>query len=218
MSPLLFAPVLLSGAAHAEPSAHPAAGEPHGTAEGGAQALGTTAHEGAEASAGGGHHGPNMPVLAMQTGALIIFLAILVKVASRPIGDALKARAANVRDQLEEAKRLKAEADAQAAEVERRLAALDTQVAEMKAQAQADAAAESARIAARAEADAARLRETAERTLREETVRARNELRAEAVHLAVELARGTLARGVNAEDQQRLAREFLAAVNTNGEA
>jgi F-type H+-transporting ATPase subunit b len=218
MSQLLLAS-LLSGSAHAEPSPHPAAGEPHGTAEAASHGVATTAHEGAEAAAaGGGHHGPNMPVLAMQTGALVLFLAILVKVASRPIGDALKTRAASVREQLEEAKRLKAEADARAAEVERRLAALDTQVAEMKAQAQADAAAESARIAARAEADAARLRETAERTLREETTRARNELRAEAVQLAVELARGTLARGVNAEDQQRLAREFLAVVNTNGEA
>jgi F0F1-type ATP synthase membrane subunit b/b' len=88
----------------------------------------------------------------------------------------------------------------------------------MKAQANTDAQAEAERIAARADADVARLRESTERTLREEANRARNELRAEAVQLAVELARGALAKNVNAEDQARLAAELLSTVNPNGEA
>ena len=53
---------------------------------------------------------------------------------------------------------------------------------------------------------------TAERTIREEATRARNELRGEAARLAVQLARETLKRSVTADDQERLAREFLAAV------
>jgi len=205
-------PLFLSSVAHAQT---PVSGDPHGTAE--PVHAGPAAHEGA-APHGGAHHGPNIPVLAMQGGALVIFLAVLVKLASRPIGDALKGRAAAVRDQLEEARRLKAEADAKAAEVEARLAKLDADVTAMKTQARAEAETEAARIAARADADVARMRESAERTIREETTRARNELRAEAVQLAVELARGTLAKNVSSEDQARLAREFLATVNTNGEA
>ncbi len=204
--------------AHAQEPSHPAAGEPHGATEAGHV---VNAHEGAAehgAPAEGGHHGPNPVVLTMQAGALVIFLAILVKVAARPIGDALKNRAATVREQLEEARRLKAEADARAAEMSARLAALDGQISEMKAQAKADAAAEAERIAARAEADVARVKESAERTIREETLRARNDLRAEAVTLAVALAKGTLAKNVSAEDQAKLAREFLATVTTTGEA
>jgi F-type H+-transporting ATPase subunit b len=209
-------PLFLSGVANAQT---PVSGDPHGGAEPAHAAP--SAHEGAHGAApehGGAHHGPNVPVLAMQGGALIIFLAVLVKLAARPIGDALKGRSAAVRDQLEEARRLKAEADARAAEVEARLAKLDADVTAMKAQARAEAETEAARIAARADADVARMRESAERTIREETTRARNELRAEAVQLAVELARGTLAKNVSSEDQARLAREFLATVNTNGEA
>jgi F0F1-type ATP synthase membrane subunit b/b' len=82
----------------------------------------------------------------------------------------------------------------------------------MKAEALADTEREADRIRERAEADATRVRDTAERTIREETQAARNALQSEAARLAVALARETLKQSVNRDDQERLARDFLAAV------
>ncbi len=202
-----------------EPMGEPLAGQhgigahPVGVAP---EHAGTVAHEGAAEGAHGGgeHHGPNPVVLTMQGIALVLFVGILVKLAYRPLSDSMKNRAAKVHNDLAEARSIKAEADARAAEIEARLAALDAQLVQMRADAEAEAEAEARRIAERADADIARLKETAERTVREEAARARVELRTEAVSLAVELARNTLSRAVTAEDQERLARELLAAVGT----
>lgn len=223
-----MASLLFALPAHAEEPVHGApSGDAHGHAHPaptvvGAPAVphagehaGTTAHEGAAAGGahgGGEHHGPNPVVLTMQAVALVVFVGILLKLAYRPLSDAMKNRAAKVHNDLEEARRIKAEADARAAEIEARLAALDAQLVQMRADAEAEAEAEARRIAERADADIARVKETAERTVREEAARARAELRTEAVTLAVELARSTLSRAVTAEDQERLARELLASV------
>jgi F-type H+-transporting ATPase subunit b len=222
---LLLSPARAEGPApHGAPAPHgtPAPhGAPHDAAATGHGAADTHGASEGTADHGAGHHGPDWTVLGMQAANVLIFVAILVAVARRPIMDGLKNRSLAVRNQLEEARRLKAEADARAAEVEARLAQLDAQIKQMKTDAEADAAAEAERIRQRAEADAARLKETAERTIREEANRARNELRGEAAALAVQLARETIRRSVTPDDQERLAREFLAAVdggNARGDA
>lgn len=226
MAPLLFLPSVRAeepavegGAAHGAPAteAHEAEGAHAAATEGGAEG----AHTFAEGDHGASHHGPDWFVLGMQAANVVIFLAILVWAARRPVMDGLKNRSLSVRNQLEEARRLKAEADARAAEVEARLKALDADIARMKSDAETESAAEAERIRVRADADAVRIQETAQRTIREEAQRARNELRGEAAQLAVQLARETLRRSVTAEDQERLAREFLAAVdrtNVRGDA
>lgn len=214
MASLLF---VLS--AHAEDPGHGEPGHtdaPHGAAVpvGGAPA-GVAAHEGAAEAGehgGGEHHGANPVILTMQAIALVVFVAILLKLAYRPLSDAMKNRAAKVHNDLEEARRIKAEAHGRSAEIEARLAALDTQLVQMRADAEAEANAEARQIAVRADADIARVKDTAERTVREEVARARAELRSEAVALAVELARTTLTRSVTAADQERLAGELLASV------
>jgi F-type H+-transporting ATPase subunit b len=171
------------------------------------------AAEGAE----GGHgaeeaHGIPWDVLAFQAGALVIFLAVLGWLARRPILDWIKDRSLSVSRELDESARLKEDAAARAADIESKLVSLDRRVDEMKAEAAVEADKEAARIEERAHADAARIKDTAERTIREEGARARNELRGEAARLAVQLARETLKRSITPEDQERLARDFLAAV------
>lgn len=209
--------------AHAEDPGHAGHGEPghthapHGAAVPvGAAPAGVAAHEGAAeaggAHGGGEHHGANPVILTMQAIALVVFVAILLKLAYRPLSDAMKNRAAKVHNDLEEARRIKAEANARSAEIEARLEALDAQLVQMRADAEAEANAEARQIALRADADIARVKDTAERTVREEVARARAELRNEAVSLAVELARTTLTRSVTAADQERLAGELLASV------
>ncbi len=67
---------------------------------------------------------------------------------------------------------------------------------------------------ARAETDAASIRESAERTIRDETARARQSLRAEAANLAIQLAGEQIEKQITADDQKRLAADFLSAVKS----
>lgn len=204
-----MSPLLLSGLARAEDVEHgaPAGGETHG---------------GTEAHGGGEDHGIPWNVVAIQAVNVIFFLAILVWAAGRPVRDWVRNRSFAVSRQIDEAARVKDEAAARFSDIEAKLVSLDRRIDEMKAEADVEARKEAEAIGERAVADAARIRETAERTIREETVRARNDLRTEAAALAVQLARETIKRNLGAEDEARLAREFLGAVerdrSRNGEA
>jgi F0F1-type ATP synthase membrane subunit b/b' len=80
--------------------------------------------------------------------------------------------------------------------------------------AERDAKAEEARIDERAVEAAKRLAETSIRQIQDETSRAKQVLRKEAVELAVELAQSILEKQVQAGDQRRLAQEFLTAVRS----
>jgi F-type H+-transporting ATPase subunit b len=168
----------------------------------------------AHGAAAAGHeaHGVPWDLITLQAVNVLIFGALLVWLARGPVRDALKNRSLAVRKQLEDSATLKAAAAATNADIEARLLSLDRRVEEMKAEAAAEADREATKIAERAQADAVRIQDTAERTIREESTRARNELRGEAARLAVALARETLKRAVTPDDQDRLAREFLAAV------
>lgn len=171
-----------------------------------------------------GHAAVHVPwsKIAIQAINVGLFLLILVWAAGRPVKDFLRNRSFAVARQIDESARLKDEASARFSDIEAKLVSLDRRIDEMKAEAEVDAQKEAVAIRTRAEADAQRVRETAERTIREESQRARHELRGEAAALAVQLARETIKRNLTADDQERLAREFLAAVErdrtTRGEA
>ena len=143
---------------------------------------------------------------------LAIVLFIVWRWGLPALRSSLSERAATINKDLQEAARLKAEAEARAAEVEARLAALEGELAAMTTNAARAGEAEEARIVAAAHAMAARIAETAERQIRDETQRATAEIRKEAVEQAVRLAREVLAGQVSAADQRRLANEFLSTV------
>jgi len=143
---------------------------------------------------------------------LAIFGAILVTYARRPATDAMKNRAAAVRLELEEAARMRDEARAEHQELNRRLDAFKAEVEAMRAQAIKELALDEELLMRRANESADRVRETARRNINEETVRARQALRAEAVELAVQLAEQALRGQVQPDDQRRLARDFLTSL------
>lgn len=175
------------------------------------------AHEGAEGEAHGEHdeYAPEWGKLAIGGVNLLIFLTILFVVARKPFAAAISGRATTVRSGLDEAARMQADAKARFDGVEARMAALAKDVEALRTEARADADAEAKLLHQRAHAEAARIKETAERAIREEAQRATTAIRAEAVHLAVALARETLNRTMSNEDQERLARDFLAAVDAD---
>lgn len=174
-----------------------------------------TAHEGAEGH--GEHHESAVPwdKLAVGVVNLSIFLVILFVLVRKPFAAALAGRATSIRSGLDEAARMQAEAKARFDGVEARLASLDKEIEEMRVDAREDAEREAATLRQRGEVEAIRIKETAERAIREEAGRARAEIRSEAVQLAVALARETINRSMTQADQERLAREFLAAVDAD---
>lgn len=143
---------------------------------------------------------------------LFLLLALLVFVARRPIGDAIRNRALTVRKSLVDSAESRDAAKARYDEVEARLTNFEAELAAMKAEAETEAAREEVALAERAEAAATRIAETAQRNVRDEVTRARFALRGDAVEYAVQLAENTLKGQFNAEDQRRLASEFLKSI------
>jgi F-type H+-transporting ATPase subunit b len=209
-APALAAPEGEHTTAGAEHAGKPTEGG-HGEAAAGAH--GQAGHE--EGGHGEGTHGPDLRSLGITAVNLALFVGLMWFFAARPVGDALKNRALAVRSGLDEAARMRLDAQKRFSEVEGKLAALGRQVQDLKAEAASSAEKEAALLSERADADATRMQEAAERTLREETNRATGIIRGEAAALAVQLAREILKTEVGRDDQERLARQFLAVVAEN---
>jgi F-type H+-transporting ATPase subunit b len=153
--------------------------------------------------------------IALHALNLVVLFGIIGWFARKPLKDAIASRATNVKKDMDDINALRKQAQDRYAEVETRLQAYDKKLAEMKGQAEQEAAAEAREIAARAERDAQQIQAAAQRTIRDETLRARQALRADAVELAVKIAEEQLKRTITEEDQRRLASEFLHTVESN---
>lgn len=147
---------------------------------------------------------------------LALFLAIIYFGFGSTIRDAVRGRAVRIRTELDEAQELRNEAVAHHDAIASRLAKLESEIAAMNDRADQDVAAEASRIEARAKMAATSVAETAKRQIADEAARASRALKAEAVELAVELAEGILTKQMKADDQQRLAAQFLASVDGEG--
>ena len=229
---LMVAGVLASGAALATgeggghpPAGHDAAAAHEGGGHGGgehaagehhADYTGDADHDGTANWLDGDSPDFMVAKLAFHAGNLAILLGALIVFAGPGIQDSFRARALLVRQDLDEAAKLKADAAAHHEAVAQRLAALSQEIADLQSRARAEAEAEERKIGERAAEAAARVAETAQRQIRDEASRARNEIRREAVELAVQLAENILKSQVGAADQRRLAVEFLETVQREG--
>lgn len=147
---------------------------------------------------------------------LALLLGVLYFVSRKPVRDALRNRALGIRKEITDSARARDEARQRHEEVEARIAALSQEVENLRAEARREAEVEQQQLVARAHEEARRIAETAQRNVRDEVVRAQQELRREAVGLAVQLAEATLAQNIAPDDQARLARQFLDSLNREG--
>jgi F-type H+-transporting ATPase subunit b len=142
----------------------------------------------------------------------VVFLGLLSKILWKPLKSGWVAKHEQIKSELGEAKRLRAEAEAQLAEYTKKVANADSEVDALLAQLRKEADADRARIVAAAEGEAARLKTEAERQIKVEIERARQILQIEAVNAAVGAARDILEKNINAEDQKRLGERYLSDV------
>ena len=142
---------------------------------------------------------------------LLIFVLILVYILRKKIriGQVFDDRAASIVKELEQAKRDKQEAQERLAELEARLAGLDQEIAQIRAEAELESAREAERVRLSAAADAEKIRQTAQREIEGAMKAARNELQAFVADQSVALAEGIIRREIRPDDDARMVNKFI---------
>lgn len=164
------------------------------------------------AEAEGGHDGGdpflvkkiiNFAILAIAIGYLIVKTLI----------PALKGQQKDILDKLGAASRRAEEAAAQAAEMDRKIAGLNTEVAALREAATHEIQAESARIEKETAAQLEKIRQSVELETASAVKAARQDLKAYSAELAIGLARTKVAAGLDDAAQQRLVSSFTSGLN-----
>jgi F-type H+-transporting ATPase subunit b len=174
------------------------------------------ANEEAEAHGAHGEHG------GWDTGAIlasvvnfIVLLGLFSYLFKDSLNKFLKERKATVERELNEAARLKAEAEAKHKEYSERLAKLDQELEQIKKDMIAAGVKERDRIVAEAEQKAARMRREAEFIVEQQVKQLRTDLAREAAEAAVSAAAELLSKATTSYDHQRLAQDYLTALQGN---
>lgn len=167
---------------------------------------------GAAWAAGGGYSDAMVKELYYRIMNFSVLIVVLVVLARKPLKKGLSDRAQSIKDELADLESKKAKAQAELAEVEKRLKDAEgdreTIVADFRAQGEK----ERAKIIAAAEISAERIKAQAQFTIDQETAVAKAELRKEVAQLSAALAEDLLRQKITAEDQTRLVDEYLAKV------
>jgi len=150
--------------------------------------------------------------LIWQLANFAVLVVILVWFVGPQLREFLFQRRKQIADQLEEARRLVAEAEAKDAEWRAKLEALEQECRGIVSQAQEIGRLEREKILEQAARQAKRIQEDAKRAADQELSRAKAELRDESIRLAMGLAEGILKEKIQAGDQQRLVEEYLRMI------
>ncbi len=120
-----------------------------------------------------------------------------------------RSRQKEIGDAIAESARAREEAERQQAEAQRKMASLDPEVAEMRARAKRESAAEGERIRALAQEEAQRIRGSAQGEIRAAERAAQTELKSIATRLAMQRADAILRERMNAGTESQLFSEFV---------
>ena len=147
-----------------------------------------------------------------------IFLGIMGRLAWKPLKQYMVDRHDAIAKDLDEAAKLRAEAEKTLKQYEEKIGGIDREIDTLLAQIKKEAEAEKARIIASAEHDAKRLKEDAERQIAAEIDRARRELRRGVIEAAVGAAEESLKKQIGADDQRKMAEKYVADVEARAKA
>ncbi len=181
------------------------------------------AHEAAEHESGHDAHGGHgeLTFKGVVTspefiGTVVNFVALLVlfaRVIRKKGNPALAERRKQVEAELEEAKRLRAEAEARHMETATRLEKLDQEMVQIRGDMIKAGEAERDRIVAQAEEKAARMRKDTRFLIDQQIKQLRKDLTREAAGAAVVAAQELLQSATTDADQDRLAEAYLARLD-----
>ena len=118
-------------------------------------------------------------------------------------------RSKKIHQDMRESEALRQEAEERAAAVDRRLAGLDKEIAELRSQSKAEAETESKRIALRTQEEIVKIRVHSQTEIEAAGKAARSELKRYSAHLAVSLAEQKVRSRMNGGTEDGLVRGFL---------
>jgi F-type H+-transporting ATPase subunit b len=151
------------------------------------------------------------PFLANIANALMLF-GVLVVFGKKPIAEALKQRKQRIVAGMDEAARMKAEAQSKLTEYEEKLKRLDSEVERIRTEMREAAEAERRRILAEAKERRERMERDAHLLVEQELKAARDALVRETVHGALASAEEILTSRLTDADHDRLTGEYLDGI------
>jgi F-type H+-transporting ATPase subunit b len=164
------------------------------------------------AAHGAEHGGWDVTSIVASFVNFFVLIGLFVFLFKDKLKSFLKERRAAIEVELNEAARLRAEAEAKHKEYSERMAKLDQELAQIKREMIAAGEKERDRIVADAEEKASRMRKEAEFIIEQQMKQLREDLKRETGDAAIEAAEQLLVKATTSFDQQRLAQEYLAAM------
>jgi F-type H+-transporting ATPase subunit b len=156
------------------------------------------------------------PGLTIWTGITFLFLlAVLAKFAWGPIVKMLAERERSIREAIDSAKRERAEAEKLLAEQKESLARAQREAAELARRNQAEVETLRQELTARARKEADDLVADARRQIVEEIGKAKAELKAQVVDLAIDAASRLVKANLDEKSQRALVEEYIAQLPAN---
>ena len=147
-----------------------------------------------------------------------VLYGFIFRFAKKPVREALKNRKATILRGMDEAARMKRDAERRLKEYEAKLERIEEEVERVRREMREGAEAERVRILADARARRERMEKDAQLLVQQELSAARDSLKAEMVTAAMSSAAAAVKSRLKADDQQRLADEYLAGLAKAGSA
>jgi F-type H+-transporting ATPase subunit b len=151
------------------------------------------------------------PFLANILNAAVLF-TIIVVAGKKPIAEGLRKRKERIVQGMEEAGRMKADAEKRLAEYEEKLKHIDTEVARIRTDMRETAELERRRLLTEAKERRERMERDARLLVEQETKAAREALSKETVAAAMRSAEELIARSLGPGDHEKLATEYFDAL------
>ena len=143
---------------------------------------------------------------------LAVFVALMIYLLKKPLSGAFKAKRETIRAELIRAEEAKQSALAQLTATETKLARLETEAADVRSKAEAEANAEKARIAEQTEFEIKRMREQANSEIERVSKQARLSLRRFSAEESVRLAEEKIKASIDADKDARLVRANIESI------
>lgn len=183
----------------------------HGAADHAAHGDEHAAHD-----AHGEHHAE---INTFELGGSIVNFALLLGIIflllRKSLPEFLRNRRASVVEGMEEARRVKEEAEAKYAEYSQRIENLDAELDRLREEMRRAGMDERDRIVADASKRAQKMREEARFLIDQQMKQLREDLTREAIEAAIGAAEAVLVKSTTPQDQERLAKEYLGNIRTS---
>lgn len=150
-----------------------------------------------------------IPAWILQTANILLFIAVLIFLVRKPLGQMFRGRSESIRSQLAEARTRREKADRLAEDIQSRLSQIETQVGSILQRAREEGERQKKEMIASAEAEAAKILASAKNEVEMRVKLARKELTEYAGELAADRAEKILQGALTEADRRKLFTEGL---------